>query len=81
MNFKIKGRKPRQNYSTMDLSYVGNGVELNSNQRRRLIEIYHQNIQDRDELESKISELDNLSAEEGDQILWDFEMCSFNTVR
>lgn len=74
-------RRPRRIYSTMDLDYIGNEVLISSNQRQRLIEIYNQNFYGQDDLETRISALDDITSLEASELILDFEMASWNVVR
>ncbi len=64
-------RNKRNAYNS-DLDYIGDGITINDRQKRTLINLYTQNIQDEDELYNRISELDNCSSEEAQSLILDF---------
>lgn len=76
------GRHSRNSCSSLgDFDYEGGSFLITPAQRRKIMSFYFTNIQDSDEREDKISELDGLSSSEANQILLDFETCSWNTIR
>lgn len=80
--YKANFRRSRNNCSSLeDYAYEGDSFLITSAQRNKIISFYFTNIQDSDEREAKISELEGLSCGEANQILLDFETCSWNTVR
>lgn len=80
--YKTGFRRSRDNYPFLgDCDYEGDSFLITPTQRRKIINFYFTNIQDPDEREAKISELEGLSSSEANQILLDFETCSWNTVR
>jgi hypothetical protein len=80
--YKTGFRRSRNNCSSLeDFDYEGDSFLITPAQRGKIISFYFTNIQNSDERESKISELEGLSSSEANQILLDFEMCPWNTVR
>ncbi len=75
-------RRSRNRYPFIeDCDYEGDSFSITPSQRKKIMSFYFTNIQDSDEREDKISELDGLSSSEANQILLDFETCSWNTIR
>lgn len=80
--YKTGFRNSRKSYPFLgDCDYEGDSFSITSAQRRKIINFYFTNIQDSDEREAKISELEGLSSSEANQILLDFETCTWNTIR
>lgn len=80
--YKTGFRRSRNSCSSFeDFNYEGDSFLITPAQHRKIISFYFTNIQDSDEREAKISELEGLSVSEANQILLDFETCSWNTVR
>ena len=69
--FKTGYRSNRSNYKS-DLDYIGDGISITERQKNTLITLYSQNIQDEDDLYNRISELDNLTSEEAQGIIFEF---------
>jgi hypothetical protein len=80
--YKTGFRRSRNNCSSLeDFDYEGDSFGITPAQRGKIISYYFTNIQDSDDREAKISELEGLSSGEANQILLDFETCSWNTIR
>jgi len=80
--YKTSFRRSRNSCPFLeDCDYEGDSYLITPTQRRKIINFYFTNIQDSDEREAKISELEGLSSSEANQILLDFETCSWNTIR
>lgn len=70
-------RRFRQNY-TSDFDYEGDEVIITNRQRERLISLYNYNIQDEYERYDRISELDNLTSIEAEDIIFQFESATWS---
>ena len=80
--YKTGFRRSKNSYPFLeDCDYEGDSYLITPIQRKKIINFYFTNIQDSDDREAKISELGGLSSSEANQILLDFETCSWNTIR
>lgn len=69
--FKTGFRNRRNDYES-DLEYIGDGVSITNRQKKTLIDLYSQNIQDEDERYNRIAELENITSTEAEDIIFQF---------
>lgn len=65
-------RNPRRNSLVSEFDYVGDGVAINQRQKKTLYDLINYNIQDPDERENRLSELENLTSLEAEDIIFQY---------